>query len=329
MRVVELQRFGAPDVLRVGRRPRPDPAAGHLLVRVAAAGVNFADTLMRRDRYALTPELPSVLGHEVSGVVEALGAGVAGPGPGTRVAAPLFAAGSFFGGYAEYATIDARFAVPIPSELSFEDATALMVQGLTALHLTRRAAPAGKTVLVNAAAGGVGSLLVQLARRAGASRVLAGVGSAAKAELALSLGADAAVDYTRGSWIEEVRAESAGAGPDLIYESAGGDVMPASLRALAPLGEIVVYGALNIQEFSLGVPELLGLIFRNQSVTGFALAPLLTPDLARAGLEELFGLAARGHIRLTRGGTFPFDRAADAHRALEERRTVGKLVLVP
>jgi NADPH2:quinone reductase len=179
---------------------------------VRAAGVNFADTLMRQNRYAMTPPLPSVLGHEVAGVVAI----------GTRVAVPMFAAGDWFGGYADCVLADARFLVPIPDALPFETATALLVQGLTALHLTRQAPPHGKVALVNAAAGGVGSLLVQLAKRAGAAQVIAAAGGATKLDVARRLGADAGVDYTRAGWVEEVRVATGGAGPDIIYESAGG-----------------------------------------------------------------------------------------------------------
>jgi NADPH2:quinone reductase len=289
--------------------------------------VNLSDTLMRQNRYAVTPALPSVLGTEVAGVVDEVGEGVTQIGRGIRVAVPLFAANTAFGGYAEYVVVDAGLAVPLPDALSFEVATALMVQGLTALHLVRQTPPRGKAVLVNAAAGGVGSLLLQLARLAGATTVIAGASSAEKLAYARSLGADAGVDYTQPDWVEQVRGATNGAGADVVYESVGGAVTTGSLEALAPLGRLVIYGALNIQSFQLGVPELLGLIFRNQSITGFAVAPLLTPALLRDGLTELFDLTVRGRLRVTVGGIFPLERAADAHRALESRRTTGKLVL--
>ncbi len=327
MRVVEMDRFGGPEVLRVVERKTPEPGPGQVLVRVAAAGVNFADTLMRQNRYAMTPPLPSVLGHEVAGVVERLGEGVERPRVGTRVAAPMFAAGAWFGGYAEQVAIDASCVVPLPDRLSFAAANALMVQGLTALHLTRQAPPKGKTVLVNAAAGGVGSLLVQLARRAGASTILAAASTQEKIDRALALGADAGLNYTEKGWIERARAATDGRGPDIIYESAGGDVTTASLQALAPQGRIVIFGALNIQRFALGVPDLLGLIFKNQSLGGFALAPLLTVETLQSGLRELFGLASEGTLEVTPGGSYPLERAAEAHHALESRGTTGKVVL--
>jgi len=328
MNAVRISRFGGPEVLEIAEVPTPLPGPGQVLVRVRAAGINFADTLMRRNRYAVTPELPAILGTEIAGIVEKIGVAVSGIEVGMRVASPLFVGGQHVGGYVDYVVVDAGLLAPLPSSLPFEVATALMVQGLTALYLTRQIPPRGKTVLVNAAAGGVGSLLVQLAKRAGAKAVIAAAGTDEKLDFTRSLGADACVNYTRSGWVELARSASGG-GPDIIYESAGGDVTKASLEALAPSGELVVYGALNIQEFQLGVPELLGLIFKNQSVTGFALAPLLTPDSAKVALAELFELAVRRELKVTIGGTYPFHHAAEAHRALEERRTTGKLVLMP
>lgn len=329
MRVVQISRFGGPEVFEIVDTPTPVPGQGQVLVRVRAAGVNLSETLMRQNRYAVTPELPAVPGNEVAGVIEVLGAGVGELAVGARVVAPLFAAGAIVGGYAEYVLIDAGFVVPLPDALSFEEATALMIQGLTALYLIKQVPPQGKTVLVSAAAGGVGSLLLQLAKRAEAKAVIAAASTTGKLDFARSLGAHAGVNYTRADWVEQARAASGGAGPDIIYESVGGAVTKASLQALAPLGQLVIYGALNIQSFQLGVPELLGLIFKNQSITGFAFAPLLTPESLKTGLAELFDLAVRGQIKVTISETFPLERAAEAHRALEGRRTTGKLVLVP
>ena len=328
MKAIQMSRFGGPDVFEMVEVPTPEPGPGQVLVRVRAAGVNLADTLMRENRYAITPELPTILGMEAAGTIESLGRGVYGVAVGARVAAPLFAAGVFFGGYAEYVVIDAGLIVLLPDALSFEVATALMMQGLTALTLTKQAPPKGKTVLVSAAAGGVGSLLIQLAKRAGAKTVIAAASTSEKLAFAASIGADVGVNYTEPNWVEQARAASDGNGPDIIYESVGGEVTKSSLDLLAPLGQLVIYGALNIQSFELGVPELLGLIFKNQSVSGFALVPLLTPESLKAGLAELFGLAVNGQIKVVIGGTFSLEHAAEAHQALEGRRTTGKVVLV-
>jgi NADPH2:quinone reductase len=153
MRAVQIRHFGGYEELEVADRPTPVAGPGQVVIRVRAAGVNLADTLIRRNRYAVTPNLPLVLGNEVTGVVHHFGPGVEGIRVGTRVAAPLFFPQGVCGGYADYATVDAGLVVPIPDGLPFDQATALMVQGLTALHLTRQISPRGKRVLVNAAAG--------------------------------------------------------------------------------------------------------------------------------------------------------------------------------
>jgi NADPH2:quinone reductase len=175
----------------------------------------------------------------------------------------------------------------------------------------------------------VGGLLLQLLRRAGARQIIAAASTPEKRAHTLALGADAAVDYTAPGWTEEVRSLTGGAGPDVVLESVGGDVTAAALSILAPRGVMVVYGALNIQRFSLGVPELLQLIFRNQAVQGFALVTLLTPETLRDDLTTLFALARAGQLRVQLGGRFALGDAAAAHRALESRRSVGKLVLEP
>jgi NADPH2:quinone reductase len=329
MRQIQFSRFGGPDVLEVVEKPTPTPGNGQVLIRVGAVGVNFSDTLMRQNRYAVTPELPAVPGTEVAGTVERLGSGVRNLAVGARVAVPLFATGAAVGGYTDYVVVEAGLVLPLPTALSFEVAVALMIQGLTALYLPKQISPKGRTILVNAAAGGVGSLLIQPARRAGAKTVIAAASTAKKLDFAHSLGADAGVDYTRPDWVDAVRAASDGTGPDIIYESVGGDITKGCLTVLAPSGELVIYGALNIQSFNFGVPELIGIIFKNQSLTGFALPSLLTPQGLKDGLAELFDLAVRGELRAKIGATYPLARADDAHRALEGRGTTGKVVLLP
>ena len=325
MKAVQLSRFGGPEVLEIVERPTPTPQSGEVLVRVRAAGINFFEVLMRQDRYAVTPDLPMALGVEATGVVETLGDGVVTPAIGTRVAVPLFAI-SRSGGYADYVIADAASIVTLPDVLSFEDATALMVQGLTALHLVRQSPPKDKAVVVNAAAGGVGSLLVQFARDSGARLVIAAAGSAEKRELALSLGADIAVDYGSPDWSGRVREATGGTGVDIIYEFIGGAFTKACLDALSPGGELV-FGALG--RFGLDRSDMEELFARNQSLKGFALLPLLTPDDLKADLAWLFGQAANGRLRVLQGRRYPLEQAADAHRALESRATVGKIVLVP
>ncbi|TCR64223.1 zinc-binding dehydrogenase [Bosea sp. BK604] len=329
MKAIQISRFGGPEVLEPAEVARPLPDPGQALIRVGAAGVNFFETLQRQDRYGGTPTLPMIPGVEVAGTVEALGAGVDTVRIGERVAAPLFAAGNFSGGYADYVAVNANWLVPLPDELPFARAAALMVQGLTALHLVRQAPPAGKSVLVSAAAGGVGSLLVQIAGRASATRVIAAASSAEKLAVARRLGAEEGVDYSQPGWTGQARAIAGGTGFDIIYESTGGTVMSACLGLLAPLGRIVAFGALNLQDFALGLPELKALVAGNQSLAGFTLLPLLRQDEVKADLAELFGLAARGEIEVLPGGSYPLEQAKAAHQALESRQTTGKLVLIP
>jgi NADPH:quinone reductase len=326
MKAVQFSRFGGPEVLDLVEQPTPRPGLGEVLVRVRAAGVNYFETLMRRNLYAVTPELPMVPGVEVAGEIAAVGQGVDAALTGARVAVPMFAVGRPYGGYAEYLAVAAASVMNLPDSLSFEHAVALLVPGLTALHLVRRSPPHGRTVLVTAAAGGVGSLLLQLARRAGAERVIAVAGGAEKLDAARVLGADLGVDYREPDWAARVKEGTGGHAADIVYDTVGGAVTGACLDALAPAGELV-FAALG--RYKLTVAELEGMFYRNQSLKGFALLPLLTPEGLRADLAELFGLAAAGTLTVTVGGRYRLDQAAEAHRVLEERHSTGKIVLVP
>ncbi|MEW6645557.1 MAG: zinc-binding dehydrogenase [Pseudomonadota bacterium] len=326
MRAVQFSRFGGPEVLDVVEVPTPRPRAGEVLVRVRAAGVNFFEALMRGDRYAVTPELPMIPGVEVAGEIAALGEGVTGVAVGGRVAVPLFAFGRGTGGYAEFVAVDAAAVVPLPKAVSFEAAVALLVQGLTALHLVRHLPPGGRSVVVTAAAGGVGSLLLQLAKAEGAARLIAVASSAEKRALAQRLGADVAVDAAAPDWDVAVRVATGGAGADVVIDMVGGAQSPIARRALASRGELV-FGAMG--RFALTPADLDALLSENQALRGFALLPLLTPENVHADLAALFDRATRGGLEVIVGGRFALTDAAQAHRALESRGSVGKLVLVP
>lgn len=330
MRAVLASQAGGPEVLTVVEMETPEPGPGQALVRVAAVGVNFAETMQRRGNYPVPGfALPAVLGSEAAGTVERLGPGAEGPPVGTRVAAPLFAAMQLTGAYADHLVCDAHLLAPIPDALAFEAAAALMVQGLTARFLVEQTPPRDRTVLVHAAAGGVGSYLVQFARRAGAKRVVATAGGEHKLAVARRLGADAAIDYRDADWPEQALRAAGGEGPDVIYDAVGGAVFKAGLGILAPAGTLVTFGALGGALPTLGEAEVSGLIFKNQSVTGFALYVLLEDGVAQRTLAELFALAAAGEIEAPIGGRYPLEQAAEAHRALEARETTGKLVLTP
>ncbi|MGR9137032.1 quinone oxidoreductase family protein [Rhizobium leguminosarum] len=326
MKAVQFTRFGPPDVLELVELPVPEPGPSEVLIRVHAAGVNFFEVLMRADRYAATPDLPMFPGVEVAGIIERAGPGADRSLIGTRVAVPLFAIGRGSGGYAEFAAVDGGAVVPLPDAVSFEAAAALMVQGLTALHLLRRSPVKGKIVLVNAAAGGVGSLLLQLARRDAAKMVIAAASSDEKRALSLSLGADHAADYTAPGWQEDVKRLTGGLGVDINYETVGGAVSKAALEVLAPCGELVLAA---MGRFGLEAADVEHMLDDNQSIKGFSLLPLLTPEGVREDLAALFELAAAGALTVIDGGRFPLHQAAEAHRAIEERRAVGKVVLVP
>ncbi|MBR1219264.1 zinc-binding dehydrogenase [Bradyrhizobium sp. U87765 SZCCT0131] len=326
MRAVQFSRFGGPEVLVAIEAPTPKPQPGEVLVRVRAAGVNFFEALMRADRYAVTPLLPMIPGVEVAGEIAALGEGVSGIAVGARVAVPLFAFGRGDGGYAEFVVVAAAAVVPLPEAVSFEAAVALLVQGLTALQLVRHAALRGRRVVVTAAAGGVGSLLLQLAKAEGAATLIGAASTADKRALAQRLGADVTVDAAAPDWDAAVRAATGGAGADVVIDMVGGDQSAIARRALAPRGELV-FGAMG--RFALAPADVAALLVDNQALRGFALLPLLTPQNVRADLAALFAQVAGRRLEVIIGGRFALADAAQAHRALESRGSVGKLVLMP
>lgn len=320
MKAAILRQFGGPEALAITEVERPHPGPGEVLVRVEAAGINFTDTGQRAGNLGPMP-LPLVMGGEVAGTVEAAGADVRGVAAGARVAMPLFAHGRM-GGYAEYVAAPASALVPLPDGVPAVDAVALMVQGMTALRIAQRFPMAGKRVFIHAAGGGVGSLLVQLARHQRAARILAGASGAVKLD---GLGADIVpVDYGQGGWMDAVKAS----GADIILDSAGGAVTAASLSLLAPGGQLVLYGLPSLSSFSLPGAETMGLVMANQTVSGFSIMPAITPDAVKAALTELFALVRDGVLRPKRT-TYKLDEAAKAHADIEARRTTGKVVLTP
>lgn len=324
MKAVQFTRFGGPDVLEIVDVPKPRLQEGEVLIRVKAAGINYFETLMRKNRYGFSPELPMIPGVEVAGIVEEVGAG-AEIAVGSRVAVPLFAIGRS-GGYAEFVAVAASAVHPIPEGLPFEIATALLVQGLTVLHAIRCSPPTGKVVLVPAAAGGVGSLLVQLARQSGADRIVAAAGTKPKLDIAQRLGADTGVTYGSEGWGAALHSATDGEGIDIVYDFVGGGLSTEYLPALAPEAQ-VLFGALgraDIKEDALNM-----MINRNQSLRGLALIPLLTPENLKTDLAQLFALAARRELEVLIGARYPLDEAAAAHRAIEERETIGKTLLIP
>ncbi len=315
MRAIQISEFGGPDVLRLVELPTPEPGPEEVLIKVTRAGLNFADTHTRTNSYVRKATLPLVPGGEVAGVRE---------DTGERVVALV---GD--GGYAEYATAPRELVHPIPDGLDEGTALALAIQGTTAWHLYKTAGKlaAGESVVVHSAAGGVGSLAVQLGRPLGAGRVIATASSADKRALALELGADVAVDSDPDGLRERLLAANDGAGVDVVFEMAGGASFEQSYAALAHFGRLVVCGIATQEPNEVRSGSLLR---HSRAVVGFYVFHALErPGMLAQALDELFARAARGELRAVIGATYPLARAAQAHADLRERRTTGKLLLDP
>ena len=315
MRAIQITEFGGPEVLRLVELPDPVAKPGQLLIDVAAVGVNYADTHSVEDSYLSRSTLPMVPGGEVVGRTA----------DGRRVVA-LTATG----GYAEKAVAWENMATEVPDAVSDGAALALVVQGLTAWHLLRtagRMAP-GETVVVHAAAGGTGSLAVQLARRFGAGRIIATASSKEKRDLALELGADVAVEAGAEGLKERLVEANGGAKVDLVLEMTGGPVFDASLAALAPFGRLVTYGMASRTEPR---PVAAGkLMAHSTAVVGFWLMHCVgKPALHAEPMAELLRMVAAGELNPLVGEAYPMSEAARAHTELRARRTTGKLVLDP
>ncbi len=320
MRAIQIGETGGPEVLELAELEVPRPGAGQVLVRIKASGVNFIDTYLREGRYPAA--LPFVPGQEAAGTVEALGEGVEGFACGDRVAWT-----GTRGTYAEFALAPAADLLRLPAGISFEQAAAVMTQGLTAHYLaySTYAIQPGDPVLVHAGAGGTGLLLTQVARRLGA-RVLTTVSTEAKAELSQSAGADRVILYTQASFVEAVKEETGGRGLPVVYDSVGKTTFEDSLRCLQPRGLLALYGA------SSGAVPPFDLIRLSTSGSLYVTRPTLRDYVGtQAELEEradaLFGWVARGELEVRIGHRYKLEEAQQAHRDLEGRRTTGKVLL--
>jgi NADPH2:quinone reductase len=323
MKAIVFEKTGGPEVMALTEAPKPDVRPGMVLIRNHAIGVNFADTRFRQGTYAVKPKLPDIPGLEAAGTIEALGEGVTGLAPGMRVAA--FTAR----GYAEYCQAPTDMVVPLPDSVSFVDGAAFPIQVLTAYHMlhTVDSAGPGRTVLVHAAAGGVGLAAVQLAKVAGA-RVIATVSTDAKAALAKAHGADTVINYATGGFADEVLKATDGRGVDLILDAVGKPTFEEGLRCLAPLGHLILYGRAGGPTDPLNVATLSP---KSVKVSGFML-PTVTrgfPEKTRESAERCFALMREGRLKLHIGHTLPLAEAAEAHRLLESRQSVGKIILLP
>jgi NADPH2:quinone reductase len=319
MRAIVVTEFGGPDVLVPADVPDPVPGPGQLLIEVAHAGVNFADTHQAENTYLSRTHLPLVPGGEVVGRTH----------DRRRVVALVDS-----GGYAERAVAHADRVFALPDDVDDVTALALVVQGATAwllLHHTARLQP-GESVVVHAAAGGVGSLAVQLAKALGAGRVIATASTAEKRELALSLGADVAVDVGVDVGVDDVttalREANGGSRVDAVLDMTGGVVTDGSLAALAPFGRLAFYGMASRRPPTPVAPA--SLLAHSTSISGMWLPHAFTvPGLMPRVMDELFGAVADGSLRVVPGGEYPLSEARRAHEDLRARRTIGKIVLDP
>jgi NADPH2:quinone reductase len=314
VRAVQIEEFGGPEVLQVVDLPKPEPGDGEVLIEVSRAGMNFADTHQRENSYLARYETPLVLGGEVAGRTE----------DGRRVIAMLPS-----GGYAEYAVAHEAAVYPIPDGVDDGAALALLIQGVTAWHLFRTSGrlAEGESVVVISGAGGVGSLAVQLARPFGAGRVIATASTEEKRELAVSLGADAAVDPAVDDLTGALVEANEGNKVDVVLEMSGGRIFDAAAEALAPFGRMVTYGIASREQNTIETGRLMR---KSRAVVGFWLMHCLgRRDMIEEPLADLFERTARGDLKPQMGETYALSDVRRAHEDLQGRRTSGKLLLDP
>lgn len=322
MKAIVVERPGGPEALLMREVPRPEPGPGEVRVKVEAAGVNFIDVYQRTGLYPIEP--PFTPGMEGAGIVDAVGEGVVEPKVGTRVAYAMQR-----GSYAQYHVVSADKVVAIPDGVSAREAAALMLQGMTAHYLACSTFPlrTGHRALVHAAAGGVGLLLVQIAKNRGAT-VYGTVSTKEKAKLAEEAGADEIILYTEQDFEAEIRRLTGGEGVDVVYDSVGRATFAASMRSLKPRGYLVLYGQSSgpVEPFD---PQLLnshGSLFLTRPSLGHY---ALTREELEQRAGELFAWLRAGELKLRIDRELPLSEAPEAHRLLEGRATAGKLLLIP
>ncbi len=325
MKQIIVNEFGGPENLSLRDVAMPAAGDGQIVIKVEASGVNFSDAMQRRNKYVFPVPLPYLPGFEVAGIVTELGKGVENISLGDQVVAML----PNGGGYAQYAVAASYLAAVIPPTISAQESLALQVQGLTAYLMLKNGAKlqAGETILIHAAAGGVGTLLVQIARQMGAGKIIATASNAEKLAVAKSLGADELINYTQSDWPQKVKEATGEKGVDLIIDSTGGEILRNSISCLAPFGRLISFG--NPTGGSTSI-EAFNLVNNNQILQGFGLASYFEkPDLMLEAYQYLFSQAAKRQLKVHIGQTFPLKDAAEAHRQMENRKTTGKIVLIP
>jgi NADPH:quinone reductase len=341
MKAAVISETGAPEVLVYSDVPKPEVKPGHILVRNEAAGINFAEVERRRGGFYPVPTpMPYILGGEYAGAIEAVGEGVEGLAVGDVV----FGVTDPFSSscYAEYVCVPAFSAVRLPEGVTKAQSTALLIQGMTAYWLLKEGVKLtpGKSVLIMAAAGGVGSLAVQIAKIMGAGKIIGAAGSADKRQAVLDLGADHAVDYGNADWDQEVRSLTDGRGVDGALIMTGGDSLMTALGCIAPFGIARIYGTANGEPPRLDFAELFGkhrmlanqvLGFFNVGNHVFPMGAIPPEEATRnyaSSISEMAGWVRDGRLKVSTT-SFPLSQAAEAHRAIETRQTTGKVVLAP
>ncbi|HEX3820922.1 MAG TPA: quinone oxidoreductase [Candidatus Sulfotelmatobacter sp.] len=322
MKAIQVKQVGGPEAMELVDLPVPQPKANEAVVKLAASGVNFIDVYFREGRYKST--LPFVLGQEGAGTISAVGSEVKSVKPGDRVAWT-----SVLGSYAEYAAVVADRLVPIPAEVTDQQAAGAMLQGMTAHYLSHDAYPLkrGETALVHAAAGGVGLLLVQMAHNIGA-RVIATVSTDEKARLARQAGADEIILYTQQDFEAETKRFTGGKGVDVVYDSVGKTTFEKGLNVLRPRGMMALFGGSSgaVPPFDIMTLAQKGSLFVTRPVLGNYTA---TRDELVARSGALFAMMAEGKLKLRIEHIYPLAEVQRAHRDLEGRKTTGKLLLIP
>ncbi|MEH7546564.1 MULTISPECIES: quinone oxidoreductase family protein [Bacillaceae] len=324
MRAIQLKEYGGPEVLNLVDIEKPVPLGSEVLIEIKAIGVNYADTARREGQYVVKTPLPFIPGAEIAGVITEVGDQVTKIRPGTRIVTLIES-----GGYADFALADERSVIPIPEQLDFQTAAALPLQGLSAYHIlkTMGRLEKGEIVLVHAAAGGVGTIAVQLAKLFGAGKVIATASSEEKLALAREMGADVLINYTEPDWDKQVLEETGGRGVNIALEMVGGEVFNKTVKCLSTFGRLVIFGAASGEQSRFYPSSLMA---RNQSVIGFFLPQIMRkPELLQPSLVELFTYLGQGKLKLTIGGVFPLEEAAKVHTLLQSRKTKGKLILEP
>ncbi len=325
MKAVQLQSFEGIKGLKFVDISKPQPEPGEVLIQVKAAGINYAEVEQIHGKYpTFGKELPFVMGFEAAGVVAEVGSGVTQIKAGDSVTALVSS-----GGYAEFAVAPSQAVIPIPSGVSFAEATTIPIQGITAYTLLKYLVTpvAHQSLLIQAAAGGVGLYLVQIAKLFGIENVIALASSDEKLDLVKSLGADAVVNYSRPDWMEKVKQATDGRGVDVVLQMSSDRIGAESFKLAAPGGRIVLFGSKNYHD-TINTEQVRQLIWQNQTLAGFAY-PALPPEQVAESLPGFLRLIEEKKLKIFADQSFPLAQAPQAFEALLSRKTIGKVVLTP